>query len=403
MGEALAEHLTRRPEKALSAQAVKAATAPGKYFDGHGLYLRVDANGSRFWVQRITIRGKRCELGLGSPALVSLAEARSAALENRKLARSGGDPLQSRREAMAALTFAEAARKVHELHKPTWRNAKHAAQFISTLETYAFPRLGKLKVQDVTTADVLAVLSPIWLVKAETARRVRQRIGTVMKWAIAQGWRQDNPAENIGQALPKASLQREHRRALPYGEAAACIEAVQASGAGASTKLAFEFLVLTAARSGEVREARWDEIDMAAKVWEIPAARMKMKRAHRVPLSRRALAVLEAAKALDEKPVLVFPGMKEGRPLSDMTLSKLVKELGFDSDIHGFRTSFRTWAQERTNYPREVAEAALAHLSGDAVERAYARSDVFEKRRKMMEAWATFLGETPANILRIGS
>lgn len=398
----MAEHLTRRPEKALSAQAVKAAIAPGKYFDGHGLYLRVDANGSRFWVQRITIRGKRCELGLGSPALVSLAEARSAALENRKLARSGGDPLQSRREAMAALTFEEAARKVHEMHKPTWRNPKHAAQFISTLETYAFPRLGKLKVQDVTTADVLAVLSPIWLVKAETARRVRQRIGTVMKWAIAQGWRQDNPAENIGQALPKASMQREHRRALPYGKVAACIEAVQASGAGASTKLAFEFLVLTAARSGEVREAHWDEIDMGAKVWEIPAARMKMKRPHRVPLSRRALAVLEAAKALGDKSRLVFPGMKEGRPLSDMTLSKLVKELGFDSDIHGFRTSFRTWAQERTNYPREVAEAALAHLSGDAVERAYARSDVFEKRQKMMEAWAAHLDKEPARLIRVG-
>lgn len=398
----MASHLTRRPEKALTAQAVKAATAPGKYFDGHGLYLRVDGNGSRFWVQRITIRGKRCELGLGAPSLVSLAEARAKALENRKLARMGGDPLQAKREALAVLTFEEAARKVHALHKPTWKNEKHAAQFIATLETYAFPRLGKLKVQDISTADVLAVLMPIWTKIPETARRVRQRIGAVMKWAIAQGWRQDNPAENISRALPKVSKVQDHRKALPYAEVAGCIEAVNGSGAGLATKLALEFLVLTAARSGEVREARWDEIDMTAEVWEIPAERMKMKRPHRVPLSPRALALLMQAKALDDGSGLVFPGTKKGRPLSDMTLSKLVKELGFAADVHGFRTSFRTWAQERTSYPREVAEAALAHLTGDAVERAYARSDVFDKRRKMMGAWAAFLAEKRNNVVRIG-
>lgn len=401
----MASHLTRRPEKALTAQAVKAASAPGKYFDGHGLYLRVDGNGSRFWVQRITIRGKRCELGLGAPSLVSLAEARAKALENRKLARMGGDPLQAKREAQAVLTFEEAARKVHALHKPTWRNEKHAAQFLATLETYAFPRLGKLKVQDISTADVLAVLMPIWTTIPETARRVRQRIGAVMKWAIAQGWRQDNPAENISRALPKVSKAQDHRKALPYAEVAGCIAAVQASGAGLATKLALEFLVLTAARSGEVREARWEEIDLTAEVWEIPSERMKMKRPHRVPLSPRAIAVLAQAKALDDGSGLVFPGTKAGRPLSDMTLSKLVKELGFAADVHGFRTSFRMWAQERTSYPREVAEAALAHLSGDAVERAYARSDVFDKRRKMMGAWANFLKSTSEanNIIELES
>lgn len=395
------DHLTRRPEKVLTAQAVRNAKLPGKYFDGHGLYLRVDANGSRFWVQRITVRGKRCELGLGSPALVTLAEARAKALQNRKLAREGGDPLQAKREANAILSFEEAARKVHQIHKPTWKNEKHAAQFITTLETYAFPRMGKHKVQDVTTADVLAVLMPIWTEKPETARRVRQRIGTVMKWAIAQGWRQDNPAENISHALPKASKTQEHRKALPYAEVAGCISAVAASGAGASTKLALEFLVLTAARSGEVREARWDEIDMAAQVWEIPAARMKMKRPHRVPLSPRAVELLKQAEAMADGSGLVFPGTKIGRPLSDMTLSKLVKELGFKADVHGFRTSFRTWAQERTTYPREVAEAALAHLSGDAVERAYARSDLFEKRRSMMVGWALYLSPCDEKIMRI--
>ena len=399
----MATHLNRRPEKALTAQEVRNATAPGKYFDGHGLFLRVDPNGSRFWVQRITIRGKRSEIGLGSPALVSLAEARAAALENRKLARAGGDPLQAKREALAVLTFEEAARKVHELHKPTWRNAKHAQDFLTSLENYAFPKLGRLKATDVNTADVLAVLMPIWTEKPETARRVRQRIGTVLKWTVAQGWRQDNPAENITQALPKTAKRQSHRKALPYGEVAGCIDAVKASGAGRATKLALEFLVLCAARSGEVREALWQEIDLTAKVWEIPAQRMKAKRAHRVPLPARAVAILHEAQALGDDSGLVFPGTKKGRPLSDMTLSKLVKELGFDADVHGFRTSFRTWAQERTNFPREVAEAALAHLSGDEVERAYARSDLFEKRRKMMEGWSAYLAEAPAKVVRIGA
>lgn len=394
--------LNRRPEKALTAQLVRTVQEPGKYFDGHGLYLRVEANGSRFWVQRITIRGKRSELGLGSALLVSLVDARAKALENRRLARTGGDPLQARREAEAVLTFEEAARKVHKMHAPTWRNPKHAAQFIATLETYTFPRMGKLKVADVTTADVLGVLTPIWIEKAETARRVRQRIGTVMKWAIAQGWRQDNPAENIAQALPKAETTKANRKALPYADVPACLEAVKASGAGRATKLALELLVLSASRSGEVRNAVWSEIDIQAKVWEIPVERMKMKRPHRVPLTKRALAILEEAKAISDGSELVFPGTKRGRPLSDMTLSKLVKELGFPVDVHGFRTSFRTWAQERTNFPREVAEAALAHLSGDAVEQAYARSDVFEKRRKMMDAWAAFLAEKrTSNVVRI--
>lgn len=391
MGENVSEYLTRRPEKALTAQGVRNATNPGKYFDGHGLYLRVDANGSRFWVQRITIRNKRCELGLGSPSLVTLAEARAKALENRKLAREGGDPLQAKREARAILSFEDAAREVHALHKPTWKNEKHAAQFITTLETYVFPRIGKLKVPELTTADVLAVLTPIWTEKPETARRVRQRIGTVMKWSIGQGWRKDNPAENISQSLPKVSKTQEHRKALPYGDVARCIAVVSHSKAGRVTKLAFELLVLTAARSGEVREARWEEIDLAAKVWEIPAARMKMKRLHRVPLSPRAVALLHEAAALGDGSGLVFPGAKADRPLSDMTLSKLVKELGFNADIHGFRTSFRTWVQDRTDFPHEVAEAALAHQNESKSSKPYARSDVFDKRREMMDAWAAYL------------
>ncbi len=400
----------RKPEKALTAQFVKTAREPGKYFDGHGLFLRVQPNGARQWVQRIVIRGKRCEMGLGNPALVSLAEARELALANRKLAQAGGDPIQAKREAAAILSFEEAARKVHALHLPTWRNAKHGAQFLSTLETYTFPRLGRLRVADVNTADVLAVLTPIWTQKPETAARVRQRIGMVMKWAVAQGWRQDNPAESIAQALPKRDQSlREHRKALTYAEVADCITAVQASGAGISTKLAFEFLVLTATRSGEARGALWSEIDLGpatsatSATWTIPASRMKAKREHRIPLTARAVAILREAKALGDGTGLVFPGTKAGKPLSDMTLSKLVKELDFAADIHGFRTSFRTWAQERTNFPREVAEAALAHAIKDKAEAAYARSDVFEKRRKMMDAWAGYLAGEAGKVVRIGA
>lgn len=390
----------RRPAKALTAKSVQAATEPGKYFDGHGLYLRIDKAGSRAWVQRIVIQGKRRELGLGSPDFVSLADARLTAYENRKLARSGGDPLQDRKAEKAVMTFEEAAREVHRLHKPTWKNPKHADQFINSLETYAFPTMGAVRAPDITPAHVLAVLQPIWLSKAETARRVKQRIGTVMKWCAAKGWCKSNPAETVDKALPKQTGKKEGRKALPYAEVAGCLAVVAASDAGISTKLCFEFLVLTSVRSNEAREARWSEIDMEAAIWTIPAARMKMDRPHRVPLCNRALGVLRRAEGLDDD--LVFPGSKIGKPLSDATLLKLIRENGYPVDIHGFRTSFRTWAQERTNFPREVAEAALAHLSGDAVERAYARSDVFDKRRKMMEAWAAFLAETPAQVVRIG-
>jgi integrase len=396
--------MSRTPEKSLSAQFVRTVSTPGKYFDGKGLYLRVDKSGSRFWVQRITVKGKRTELGLGNPSLVSLAEAREQALQNYKLARAGGDPLQAKHEAAAVLNFEEAARTVHALHKPTWRNPKHAAQFISTLETYTFPRLGKIKVGDVTTSDVLAVLTPIWTTKPETARRVRQRIGTVMKWAIAQGWRQDNPAASIAEALPKHDRTKQHRKALPYQRVAECIETIKASGAGLSTKLALEFLILTAKRSGEVRLATWDEIDLDnGPTWTIPASRMKMKKPHRIPLSARASEILREARKLSDGSALIFPGTKQRKPLSDMTLSKLVKELGFDADIHGFRTSFRTWTQEQTNFPREVAEAALAHATGDAVEQAYARSDVFDKRRKMMESWAGYLAVQRGEIVGLES
>lgn len=392
---------TRHPDKALSAAFIRTVTAPGKYTDGHGLFLKVEKSGARRWVQRIVIRGKRTEIGLGSATLVSLAEVRETALENRKLARAGGDPLQAKRTASALLNFEQAARKVYEIHRPTWRNAKHAAQFISTLETYTFPRLGKLKVSEVTTADVLAVLQPIWLEKPETARRVRQRIGTVMKWAVANGWRQDNPADAIAQALPKQDKTQKHRKALPYDQVSGFLETLKSSNAGEFTKLALELVILTASRSGEVRLADWSEFDLENGVWTRPASRMKSNKEHRVPLSPRAIELLVQARKIGSGAGLVFPGTKIGKPLSDMTLTKLVRELGFDAHVHGFRTSFKTWAQERTNSPREVSEAALAHSIKDKAEAAYARSDLFAKRRKLMKGWANYLDKSASKVIQL--
>lgn len=381
----------RQPKKRLTARGVTTINEPGKYHDGNGLILKVDPSGAKRWIQRVTVKGRRREFGLGSAELVTLSEAREIALDNRRIAHSGLDPLEEKKKRQSVPTFAEAARAVHELHLPTWRNPKHAAQFISTLETYAFPRMGETPVSDVSTADLLAVLQPIWVTKAETARRVRQRIGRIMKWAIAQGWRQDNPADAISQVLPKQVTKAVNRKALPYAEVSNCMSAIRASGAWTATKLALEFTILTASRSGEVRGAVWQEIDLESATWTLPANRMKMTREHRVPLAPRCCDILVEAKNIRLPHTdLVFPSMT-GKQLSDATMLKLVRDLGFEVDIHGFRTSFRTWVQEQTEVAREVAEAALAHKLENKVEAAYARSDFFDRRRSLMEAWADYV------------
>ena len=399
MGEAMPSENSKKRSNKLTYVFTKSIGEPGKYHDGGGLglYLRVDPGGAKFWVQRITVNGKRRELGLGSPPVITLANVRETALENKRMVRAGKDPLQAKRQARVIPTFEEATYKVYELNKPTWNNAKHAAQFISTLQTYAFPKIGQLKISDITTGDVMAVLTPFWTVKPETARRVRQRIGTVMKWAVAQGYRDYDPAQNVIEALPKQNKVQNHRKALHYSEVAGCINAIKRSKAGDATKHALEFLILTASRSGEIRNARWDEISVSISlssplpVWSVPADRMKAKRLHTIPLSTRAIAILGEAEALSDGSGLVFPGTNQGKALSDMTLSKLVKELGFDADVHGFRTSFKTWAQEKTDFANEVSEMALAHTIKNKAEAAYARSDLIEKRKEMMEQWAEYL------------
>lgn len=383
-------------EKRLSAAFVRNLKEPGFYADGNGLYLKVDTSGAKRWVQRVVIHGKRRDIGLGSASLVTLAEAREKALEQRKLARAGKDPIALKRRSTGILTFEEAAERLHEIKLPTWRNDKHAKQFITTLRSEAFPTLGKKRIDTITAPDILSVLTPIWHKKPETAKRVRQRISSVLKYAIAQEWRTDNPAgPALSMALPKHDrLLVKHRKALHYDAVSDALTKVRSSAASTATKLAFEFLVLTNTRSGETLNATWDEVSMERAEWVIPASRMKAGKEHRVPLSRRALAVLDDAKSL-RLPAsnLIFPGTKKDRPLSNMTLSKLVKELGIAAVPHGFRSSFRDWAGEQTNHPHEVIEFAMAHTIKNKAEAAYARSDLFEKRRALMNDWADYVSE----------
>ena len=394
----------RHPDKALTAAFCRTVGESGRYADGNGLYLHVDPSGARRWVQRLVIRGKSCVLGLGSFALVSLAEAREQALANRKLARTGGDPLGARRRTAGVPTFAEAAEQVIAIHREAWKDGDATAQkWRATLHQYVHSQFGDKGVDRVTTADVMAALLPIWSAKNETAQRVRRRIGAIMRWAIAQGYRSDNPAgEAVTAALPKRPRQIRHMPALPHGEVAAALAGVRVSQAWTATKLAFELLVLTAARSGEVRLATWEEFDLAALVWTVPAARMKANREHRVPLCGRAVEVLgEAARLRDvvaSVEPLVFPS-RRGQALSDMALLKLVKQQGIAAVPHGFRSSFRDWAAERTNHPREVIEAALAHTVRNQTEAAYARSDLFERRRHLMNDWASYLDERRGQVI----
>ena len=324
-------------------------------------------------------------------AQVSLAEARELALANRMLARSGGDPLSEERRVQGVPTFAEAAERVLEQKRGGWRGRWHAQNWWNSMERYAFPRIGRRPVSDVNTTDMLEILTPIWHVKAETARAVRQRIRSVLEWAIAMDLRNDNPCDRVLPVLGPQNGIVQHRLALPHKDVAAAIETVRSSGSGQpAVKLAFEFLVLTAARSAEARLATWTEMDTAGRVWTISATRMKAKREHRVPLCRRALEILDAARTLGDGNPLVFP-MRSGRPISASTLPKMLQFHRIAAVAHGFRSSFRDWAAEETDHPREVIEAALAHVVQNKVEAAYARSDLIERRRRLMNDWAEYL------------
>ena len=298
---------------------------------------------------------------------------------------AGEDP---RAKKVPVPTFAEAAQKVIDIHTPSWRHPRVAMQWKSSLDRYVMPTLGQKPVSEISTADVMAILVPI-LSKRETAKKVRQRIGAVMKWSVAQGFRIENPAgEAILAALPKNNQPVRHQRALPYAGVGAAVEIIRASNAWPATKLCFELLTLCASRSGECRLARWDEI--SDDTWTIPAERMKNRREHRIPLSRQAVEVLEQVSAFRDGTGLIFPSPR-GKPLTDSTMSKLVRENDIDCVPHGMRSSFRDWAAECSGVPREIAEHALAHIEGSASERAYRRTDYFELRRELMQQWADYI------------
>ena len=389
----------RQPRHALSTAFVRNVAQAGRYCDGDGLYLDVQQTGTRSWVQRLVIRGRRRELGLGGFPLVPLKDARAQALANRRLARAGGDPLAEKRRLKSMPTFAAAAEAVLAQMRPGWRNPKHGKDWLSSMERFAFPRLGKLTVSEVTSADVVETLRKVWHERPATARRVRQRISTVMEYAVALNYRDDNPCSRIGPILgPQQDLVR-HMPALRHRDVAATVETVRASGAAPVVKLAFEFLVLTAARSGEVRGAEWAEIDTEEHVWTVPATRTKAKREHRVPLTRRAEQVLDAARTLSNGNALVFPSPR-GKRFNDMALSGLLRTLEVPAVPHGFRSTFRDWAAEETNHPREVVEAALAHVVQNKVEAAYARSDLFERRRRLMDDWSAYVAGSAGNAGR---
>ena len=389
--------------KELSALAVQRLTAPGMHAVGGvaGLYLCVSPSGSRSWIARVNVDGKRREMGLGSFPDVSLSIAREKARAARSDTTMGIDPVAHRKEARSARqalkatqkTFADCAKAYIEAHSDSWRNAKHRAQWPSTFETYVYPTMGTVLVGEVTQAHVMAVLLPIWKTKTQTATRLRGRIEQVLAWATAAGFRQgENCARWTGlldQLLPapgKVSKPK-HHPAVRVDDMPAFIKALRQHD-GLSPK-ALEFAVLTAARSGEVRGANWAEIDLEAAVWTVPPERMKAGKEHRVPLSAAAIKLLEAMPRM-EGTDLVFPGTK-GQPLSDMSLTAVMRRMDVDAVPHGFRSTFRDWAGDRTNYPRDMAEAALAHKLENKVEEAYRRGDALEKRREMMQAWGQFI------------
>lgn len=387
----------------LTATEVKAKSQPGRYGDGDGLFLLVGKGGAKSWMVRVQKDGRRRDIGLGSAGKVPLKLARERAGQVREQIEAGIDPVAERRKAAGIPTFREAAKLVHAEHKGGWKNAKHEAQWLSTLESYAFPAFGDRSIAQVETADVRDALAAIWLTKPETARRLRQRIRTVIDWAVAKGYRDASLAMPvIDKALPKQRAKVRHHAAVPYTELPEFMATLRQSES--MGRLALEAVILTAARSGEVRLATWGELDLEAATWTVPAERMKAGREHVVPLSKPAVALFERMKEHRRgtgDDALVFPGTKRGKPLSDMTLTKAMRDMGRQETPHGFRSTFRDWIAEQTTWPADLAEAALAHVVSDKTVAAYQRGTMLEKRRELMVAWAGYCeGATGGNVVR---
>lgn len=374
----------------LTAVAIKNATKPGRYGDGQGLFLVVGKSGSKSWIVRVQKHGRRRDIGLGGASKVPLKLARERATLIRSQIEVGIDPVLERRKRAGIPTFKEAAALVHAEHKRGWKNGKHQAQWLSTLESYAFPHFGNTAVANVEAGVVRDALAEIWLSKPETARRLRQRINTVIDWAVAKGYRDNSLAlPVIDKALPKQRARVKHHEAMPYAEVPIFLEKVRSRES--MGRLALEATVLTAARSGEIRLAIWNEFDLEHRAWTIPPERMKAGREHVVPLSDPMIAILQRVEKFKRGPAsLVFPGTLKNKPLSDMTLTKVLRDLDRTETVHGFRSSFRDWVAERTTFPPEIAEVALAHVNSNKTEAAYLRSDQRERRREIMNKWAEF-------------
>ena len=410
-----------RQQQRLSALQVTKLTKPGLYGDGGGLTLQITATGAKSWLLRYMVAGKPFGMGLGPTHTVSLAEARQKALDARKLLIDGINPLAAKKQNQIAAALADAKMMSFDqcaeayilAHKAGWKNAKHGDQWTNTLNTYASPVFGHLPVAEIDTGLVVKCLAPIWESKTETASRVRGRIESVLGWATTSGYRTgENPArwkghlENLLATISKTSRTKNHP-SLPWPRIGAFMSALRVRE-GVSAR-AVEFAILTACRSGEVRGAQWAEFDTAGKLWTIPAERMKAKREHQVPLSDAALALLESLPKDDDAEV-VFAGTKK-QPLSDMSLTAVIRRMNGDEKpvwadangegitVHGFRSTFRMWAAETTNYPREVAEHALAHQLPDAVERAYQRGSQFAKRAALMAEWAVYCATVPIDAV----
>jgi integrase len=386
----------------LTAMQVEKATRPGLYNDGGGLYLRVARGGSKGWIFRYALGGRTRDMGLGSVDTFNLKQARDRARQCRELCYDGIDPIESRRarqreaqlEAARVMTFRQCAEAYIAAHEASWTNPKHAAQWPSTMTRFVYPIFGKLSVQAIDSGLVLKAIEPIWTAKTETASRVRGRIEAVLDWAAARGYRQgDNPARwrgHLENLLPKKSkiARVEHHQALPYAQIGTFMGELRAQKGIAARAL--EFLILTAARTGEAIGATWAEIDFGERVWTVPAGRMKAGKPHRVALSEAAFAIVRAMHEV-RCGKFVFPGAKSDRPLSTMSLLMLLRRMGHDHlTVHGFRSSFADWAAERTSFPDEVRQMALAHTVADKVEAAYRRGDLFEKRRQLGQAWAEY-------------
>lgn len=378
---------------ALKAKSLKAA---GRYSDGRGLMLYVKDSGQKSWILRIQVNGKRRDFGLGSFDEVSLAEAREKADEMRKDVRNGVDPVEKKRSASVAQagvpSFRQAAEKAHSEHKGGWRNAKHCAQWLSSLESYAYPAIGDMAVDKIEGPAIRDLLAEIWLAKPETARRVRQRIGTVLDWAYSKGYRQSEaPMRSVSKGLPRQPKKDNHFPALPYVEAPALMSKLAETDT--IGRMALQFQILTAVRPGEVRLATWKEIDWDQALWTIPGERMKAGKTHIVPLPDQAMAILVRAKEAfgSGADQVIFPG-KAGKPLSDMTLTKVLRtSVAGNATVHGFRSTFRDWVAEQTEFAGDVVETALAHAIPNRVEAAYRRTNFLEKRRPLMKDWADFL------------